>query len=91
LFSSTAGLAINSSTGIVDMPASNAGSYSVKFVTLSNLVIAEGAIRLVSVDGKLIEAREFNNSTFEHFNVESLKAGIYYFQIGSTTEKVVIR
>ena len=60
-------------------------------VSLSDLVISEGTIKLTSADGKLIEAREFNNSTVESFDVKSLKAGIYFFQIGNTTEKVVIK
>ncbi len=60
-------------------------------VTLSDLVITEGTIKLTSADGKLIEAREFNNSSIETFDVKSLKAGIYFFQIGNTTEKVIIK
>lgn len=60
-------------------------------VSLGDLVVDKGVIRLLSMDGKLIESREFNNSKVESFEVKSLNSGVYFIQIGSTTEKVIIQ
>ena len=94
--SATVSITILSCAGIEDVITNKFSVYpnptnDIVTVSLSDLVISEGTIKLTSADGKLIEAREFNNSTVESFDVKSLKAGIYFFQIGNTTEKVVIK
>jgi hypothetical protein len=50
-----------------------------------------GTIRLFSADGKVIETRNYSNSSVETFDVKSLNSGVYFFQIGNTTEKVIIK
>ncbi len=82
--------------GIEDVVANKFSIYpnpanDIVTVNLSDLVIYEGTIRLLTAEGKVVESREFTNSTVENFDVKSLKSGIYFFQIGNTTEKVVIK
>lgn len=142
VYSSTAGLVIDATTGKINMSTSTVGTYDVtlttnasasanaslsmgcsekhiekitikncasldeivenKFsvypnpandvvsVSLSN-ELSNGTIRLLSADGKVIESREFNNSTLENFDVKALNSGVYFFQVGNTTEKVIIK
>ncbi len=66
-------------------------SNDVVTLTFSDLISTEGEIKFYSADGKLIESRNYSNHISETFDVKSLKAGIYFFQIGNTTEKVVIK
>lgn len=47
-------------------------------------------IYLTSLDGKNIEKREITNVA-EKFDVSSLKAGVYFFQIGTATQKIVVQ
>ena len=51
----------------------------------------KGSIVLTSADGKVIETRNYSNSSVETFDVKSLNSGVYFFQIGNTTEKVIIK
>lgn len=60
---------------------------SVKF---NDLAKVNDEIRLTSMDGKVIETRKVSNIT-EKFDVSTLKAGIYFFQIGDVTEKVIVK
>ena len=50
-----------------------------------------GSIVLTSADGKVIETRNFTNSSVESFDVKSLTSGVYFFQVGNTTQKVIIK
>jgi hypothetical protein len=56
-----------------------------------NLNSENGTIGFYSIDGKLIEKREFTNSTSEVFDVKSLTSGVYFFQIGNSTERVIVQ
>jgi hypothetical protein len=47
-------------------------------------------ITLTSAEGKVIETRVANNAT-ESFDVKGLTAGVYFFTVGTTTEKVIIK
>lgn len=58
---------------------------------VSDLNIESGIIQLLTAEGKLIESREFNHSANESFDVKSLNAGIYFIQIGTTVQKIVIQ
>ncbi len=60
-------------------------------ISFSDLMSANGTINFVAADGKLIEKREYTNSSVETFDVKSLNPGVYFFQIGSTIEKVVVQ
>jgi len=59
-------------------------------VTLSD-ELYNGTIRLMSTEGKVIESREFTNSAAQTFDVKSLNSGVYFFQVGNTTQKVIIQ
>jgi len=59
-------------------------------VTLSD-ELYNGTIRLMSTEGKVIESREFTNSAAQTFDVKSLNSGVYFFQVGNTTQKVIIK
>ena len=48
-------------------------------------------ILFYSVDGKLIEARDSNNTLVETFDVKQITKGMYYFQIGDVTQKVIVQ
>ena len=77
----------------------NVSSYSIfpnpanDFISVSFSDLAEnnGTIRLLSADGKVIETRNYSNASVETFDVKSLNSGVYFFQIGNTTEKVFIK
>jgi hypothetical protein len=56
-----------------------------------NLNSENGTIGFYSIDGKLIEKREFANETSVVFDVKSLTSGIYFFQIGNSTERVIVQ
>jgi hypothetical protein len=56
-------------------------------VSLNNV---SGTIRLLSADGKVIESREVSSSV-ENFNVKSLNAGVYFIQVGQTTQKLMVK
>lgn len=56
-------------------------------VSLNNV---NGNISLLSADGKVIESREVSSNT-ETFNVESLNAGIYFIQVGSSVQKLMVK
>jgi hypothetical protein len=60
-------------------------------VTFSDLAENNGTIRLLSADGKVIETRNYSNASVETFDVKSLNSGVYFFQIGNITEKVIIK
>jgi hypothetical protein len=47
-------------------------------------------ITLTSAEGRVIETRVSNNAT-ESFDVKGLNAGVYFFTVGTTTEKVIIK
>ncbi len=59
-------------------------------VSLSNNA-SNGTIVLMSTDGKVIESREYTNSTKETFDVKALTSGVYFFKVGNTTQKVIIK
>ena len=63
------------------------------FITISFSDVKEnkGVVNFFAADGKIIETREFSNSTIESFNVKSLNPGVYFFQIGNAIEKVVVQ
>jgi len=50
-----------------------------------------GSIVLTSADGKVIETRNYSNSSVETFNVKSLTSGVYFFQVGNHTERVIVK
>lgn len=56
-------------------------------VSLNNV---NGNISLLSADGKVIESRKVSSNT-ETFNVESLNAGIYFIQVGSSVQKLMVK
>ena len=60
-------------------------------VTFSDLTENNGTILLLSADGKVVETRNYSNASVETFDVKSLNSGVYFFQIGNTTEKVIIK
>ena len=47
-------------------------------------------ISLLSTDGKVIESREVSSNT-ETFNVGSLKAGVYFIQVGQSVKKLMVK
>lgn len=49
-----------------------------------------GMISLLSTDGKVIESREVSSNT-ETFNVGSLKAGVYFIQVGQSVQKLMVK
>ena len=49
-----------------------------------------GMISLLSTDGKVIESREVSSNT-ETFNVGSLKAGVYFIQVGQSVKKLMVK
>ena len=57
-------------------------------VSLANTT--EGNITLLSADGKVIETREVSSSV-ESFNINSLNSGIYFFQVGQTIQKLMVK
>lgn len=59
-------------------------------VSISNNA-SNGTIVLMSTDGKVIESREFTNSSNETFDVKSLTSGVYFFKVGNSTQKVIIK
>ncbi len=60
-------------------------------ISFSDLISNNGTINFVAADGKLIEKREYTNSSIITFDVKSLNPGVYFFQIGNTIEKVVVQ
>ncbi len=60
-------------------------------VSFSELTSRNGTIRFISADGKLIESREYTNSSVETFDVKTLNPGIYFLQIDNSTEKVIVQ
>ena len=50
-----------------------------------------GTIVLTSADGKVIETRNYVNSLSQSFDVKGLTSGVYFFQVGNATEKVIIK
>ncbi|MDB0011581.1 T9SS type A sorting domain-containing protein [Crocinitomicaceae bacterium] len=59
-------------------------------VTVSLANATEGNITLLSADGKVIESREVSSSV-ETFNVKSLNSGVYFFQVGQTIQKLMVK
>ncbi len=59
-------------------------------VTVSLANATEGNITLLSADGKVIESREVSSS-IETFNVKSLNSGVYFFQVGETIQKLMVK
>ena len=60
-------------------------------ISFSELTSKNGTIRFISAEGKLIESREYTNSSVETFDVKSLNPGIYFLQIDNAIEKVVVQ
>lgn len=62
------------------------------FVTLnlSNLSGNSNEIRFTSMDGKVIETRKATQSK-ETFDISLLSSGIYFFQVGNVTQKVMVK
>jgi hypothetical protein len=60
-------------------------------VSFSELASRTGTIKFIAPDGKLIESRDYNNSSVETFDVKSLNPGIYFLQIDNSIEKVVVQ
>jgi hypothetical protein len=60
-------------------------------VSFSELTSKNGTIRFISADGKLIESREYTNSSVETFDVKSLNPGVYFLQIDNSIEKVIVQ
>ena len=50
-----------------------------------------GTIVLTSADGKVIETRNFSNASVQSFDVKGLTSGVYFFQVGNETQKVMIK
>ena len=59
-------------------------------VTVSLASSTEGNITLLSADGKVIESREVSSSV-ETFNVKSLNSGVYFFKVGQTIQKLMVK
>ena len=66
-------------------------SNDVMTITFSSLAENNGVIRFFSADGKLIEVRNYSNSSTQTFDVKSLTSGVYFFQIGNVTERVIVQ
>ncbi len=60
-------------------------------ISFSELASKNGTIKFISADGKLIESREYTNSSLETFDVKSLNPGIYFLQINNSIEKVIVQ
>ena len=60
-------------------------------VSFSELNSKNGTIKFISADGKLIESREYTNSSVETFDVKSLNPGVYFLQIDNSIEKVIVQ
>jgi hypothetical protein len=60
-------------------------------VSFSELNSKNGTIKFISADGKLIESREYTNSSIETFDVKTLNSGIYFLQIDNSIEKVIVQ
>ena len=60
-------------------------------ISFSELTSRNGTIKFISADGKLIESREYTNSSLETFDVKSLNPGIYFLQINDSIEKVIVQ
>jgi len=96
-FADTASISItvNGCAGIDEVAASRFVVYpnpanDVISISFSGLM-ESGVVTLISADGKLIESREFTNSAAQTFDVKSLNSGVYFFQVGNTTQKVIIQ
>jgi hypothetical protein len=50
-----------------------------------------GTILLTSADGKVIETRNYSNASVQSFDVKGLTSGVYFFQVGNETQKVMIK
>lgn len=59
-------------------------------VRFSDLTKVNDEIRLTSMDGKVIETRRITG-VIENFDVNSLQSGMYLFQIGDVTQKIVVQ
>ena len=66
-------------------------SNDVVTISFSDLMSVNGTINFVAADGKLIEKREYTNSSVQTFDVKSLNPGVYFFQIENKIEKVVVQ
>ena len=60
-------------------------------ISFSDAMSNNGTINFVSADGKLVEKREYTNSSVQTFDVKSLNPGVYFFQIENKIEKVVVQ
>jgi hypothetical protein len=60
-------------------------------ISFSELTSKNGTIRFISAEGKLIESREYTNSSVETFDVKSLNPGVYFLQIDNSIEKVIVQ
>lgn len=67
------------------------GSWSPNSILTVNLSSENGTIHFFSVDRNLIETRVFNNLKSESFDVQSLSSGVYFFQTGNSTERVIVQ
>ena len=86
--SSCAGLEENSVSKYSISPNPSSDVISISFSELSE---NNGVVKFFSTDGKIIEERNYTNSSVETFDVKSLNAGVYFFQIGNSIEKVVVQ
>lgn len=59
-------------------------------ISFSELINNPIRVYFYTTEGKLIEERVVENSLNTTFNVSSLTAGIYFFQIGNTVQKVIV-
>lgn len=59
--------------------------------SITGLSLENGTIHFYTSEGKLIESRELNPSINESFDVKSLNVGIYFIQIGTTVQKIIIQ
>jgi hypothetical protein len=59
-------------------------------VTVSLANSTDGNITLLSADGKIVESREVSSSV-ETFNVKSLNSGVYFFKVGQTIQKLMVK
>ncbi len=60
-------------------------------VSLNDFNAENGVITFVSAEGKVIEKRNISTNSIETFDVKALNPGIYFFQIGSSVEKVIVQ
>ncbi len=103
IFTPTIGICANSASITVtvedcaNVEEKEAVSYSISpnpasesFTVTFPSIIENGTIYFFTSDGKLVEKRNYNHSSMEKFDIQTLQSGVYFFQIDEHIEKVII-